>query len=49
MGVLSSSSSCFIASRRSSSGLFGSCDGRVAEFGALRAGNGGLEAVGEAD
>lgn len=49
MGVLRSSSSCFIASRRSSSGLLGSCDGRVAELGALRASNDGAEESGEAD
>ncbi len=49
MGVRRSSSSCFIASRRSGSGLFGSCDGRVAEFGVLRARVDGFGSLGEVD
>lgn len=49
MGVLRSSSSCLIASRRSGSGLLGSCDGRVAEFGVFIASNDGFGDFGEAD
>ena len=48
MGVFMSSSSCLITSRRSIKGLFGSCDGKVAEEGVLRAGSVGLGDFGEA-
>lgn len=43
-----SSSSRFITSRRSGSGLFGSCEGKVADLGVLRAGRDGLGDLGEA-
>ena len=52
MGVLMSSSSCFIMSKRPGSGLLGSSEGRLAVMGVLRAGKAGfgdlgVSAVGE--
>ena len=48
MGVFMSSSSCLITSRRSGKGLLGNCEGKVADFGVLRAGKAGLGDLGEA-
>lgn len=52
MGVLMSSSSCFMLSNRPGSGLLGSSEGRLAVLGVLRAGKVGfgdlgVSAVGE--